>query len=393
MTIYLLLIALVSINGLLFIKLCPNKKLFLIFSFLAMGLVMGLRGPKVGEDTKMYINVAESMKHISWSSIISEFPKSTWSVDIYGYHKKMETVYLLFVKTIMSFTAYPQWVLVICAIITCAGFAKFIYNSSLDVFMSTYVFMCGSAFMFAFNGMRQCMAIAIAINSYTYIKDKKMFKAILTILIAFLFHQTAIIYLTLILLSFIKYDRKSIKYVIIAAIAIPFSAPVFRTIISDYYSTYLQINFWGRQINGIILLWIFELVLVVYIIRRANRFTSIHTNPKVLYSLTRLYEEHLDEMQGTGQEFKEVQINEVYLVSSIIILYFGFEVLGFQYTAVQRVAFFFNVFFILFFPIAVQLVQNRTKTIISLMIYGILTAEYFSYAMSDARKYIFFWQG
>ena len=181
MYIYILNFILICIMGVLCVYCKKNYKLFIIFSFLIMALTVGFRGAFVGEDTKMYLNVALASENMSFGEIISGFPKSTWSLDIHGYPNKIETIYLLYNKIIMILTGHPQLVLIITALITSWGFGKFIYDNSKDVFLSTYVFLCEVFFMSLFNLMRQMLAISIGINSYTHFKRGEYKKGLVLI--------------------------------------------------------------------------------------------------------------------------------------------------------------------------------------------------------------------
>lgn len=42
-------------------------------------LILGLRGSTVGEDTKMYLSVANAASRMSWKEIFSSFPTTEWN--------------------------------------------------------------------------------------------------------------------------------------------------------------------------------------------------------------------------------------------------------------------------------------------------------------------------
>lgn len=357
MYIYILDFTLICTMGLLFGYYKKNNKLFIFFSFLIMAMTIGLRGVFVGEDTNMYLNLAEASKNISFSEIISGFPKSTWSVDIYGYQNKIETIYLLYNKVIMVLTNHSQFVLLISAIITCWGFGKFIYDNSKDIFLSTYVFLCESLFMFSFNGMRQLLAISIGINSYTYFKKGKYKNGLLLIFIASLFHQSALIYLTLPILLKIKNKQKAIKNIFFIAIILTQITPALYFIVnkfSPYYATYLQVSYWKPDVGGIVILWTIEFLMIAF-----------------------MY-------------FNKIKDIDDYIIVAYTILYLSVEIIGLKYTAISRVALYFRVFILLLFARFKTTFKKEQQVIYIFIICIILGILYFKTAGTDVRAYKLF---
>lgn len=329
-----------------------------------MALVIGLRGQSVGEDSRMYLSMATLTDSMTWKTVFSGFPKSTSFVYEYEngtyYDSKTETFYLALNKLIMSVTHDAQWVLLVVAILTCIGFGKFIYDNCKDhIFLGTYVFLCESLFMSSFNASRQTFSMSIAINSYTCIKKKEYLKGLFLILIASTFHLTSIVYLALFPIDWLSRKEKSLKYVMIGALAL---VPMLGTIqmivnkVSPYYATYLRVSYWKSNIGGTFFLWAFELIILVSFMLKKN-----------------------------------LEKDEYFAIACTAI-YLSIEVAGLQYTALTRLAMDFSVFLILLFPRFLRY-QKGARMVIYLLIVGVLlTGEYFSYASSPARNYVFCWQ-
>lgn len=149
-----------------------------------MTLVLGLRGANVGEDTKMYLNIAERVTNITWREVFSSFPTSQWRYISYGilsgFSEQTETLFLAYCKTIMCIFHNAQVVLFITAVITNVLIAKFILDnleSKTDVIFAVYIYMCDALYMNSFNTMRQIFAISIASQSISLLKQKKYIKA------------------------------------------------------------------------------------------------------------------------------------------------------------------------------------------------------------------------
>lgn len=73
-------------------------------------------------------------------------------------------------------------------------FYKSISMYSLDLRLSTLIFICFPVFYFySFSIIRQYIAIALIFYGYRFIKERALIKYVLTLLIAMLFHKSAVI--------------------------------------------------------------------------------------------------------------------------------------------------------------------------------------------------------
>lgn len=357
MYIYMIEWILLCVLGVLFKYYKINSKKFLFISFFTMALIIGFRASSVGEDTRMYLSIAEASKNLSFSEILKEFPKSTWSYNRYGFSNKIETIYLLYNKVIVTLFNNTQLVFIITALITCYGFGKFIYDNSVDIYLSTYVFLCEFFFMASFNLMRQLFSIAIAINSYTLIKKHRYKKAVLLIFIASLFHQSSIIYLGLFVLFSINKYKLGAKFIAISSIFITIMPTILYKItikFSPYYASYFESNYWQANANGIVFLWIIEIFII-----------------SMIY-------------------FKGFKNKDEFITVSTIILYLAFEILALRYTAISRLAINFRVFLLLLFPIFKKIFKGKEKIYYIIIICLILFLLYFKNASSEVRFYRFF---
>lgn len=183
MSVYIFLWGAVVVFGFIASRSNYKAKYFVLFSFFLMTIVLGLRGATVGEDTKMYLNIAERVTDISWKEVFSSFPTSQWRYISYGglsgFSERTETVYLAYCKLIMIIFHNAQAVLLITAAITNALFAKFILDNitvKQDAILAVYIYMCDAMFMNSFNTMRQILAISIAVQSIELIKIESIRK-------------------------------------------------------------------------------------------------------------------------------------------------------------------------------------------------------------------------
>ena len=343
-------------------KLKPSY--FMWITFIGMTILLGLRGISVGEDTQMYIAIAESAAKLSWKDILASFPTTEWRFISYGnfggYSEKIETLFMIYNKIIMLLFRNPQMVLVITAIITNILMMNFIVDNvknTQDIYMATYIYMCDSFFMNSFNAMRQIFAISIGVQSIKKLKEKKYKQAIIIVLIATCIHQSAILVLVLDYLFMMRNKRSRYKYFLAGILIFPVVLPMIVKIIgriSYKYASYLQLSFWKSQIQGTIFLWIF-IVIGIFIIVISKKSDD--------------YDWWL-----------------VYLAT----LYIGIELIGIRLTMLTRLAMYFRVGLILLFPMATKYFKKNSAYLYKMAIYMLMTISYFSYAHSPARLYTFF---
>lgn len=339
-------------------------KYFVFFSFCLMTLVLGMRGANVGEDTKMYLNIAERVQNITWKDIFSSFPTSQWRYISYGgfsgFSEQTETFFLAYCKIIMCIFHNAQAVLFITAAITNVLIAKFILDnleSKSDVIFAVYIYMCDALFMNSFNTMRQIFAISIAIQSIQILKERKYIKASFYVLLSACFHQSALLFFIADAFFLMKEKKVKYKYVLAAVCVLPMFLPVFAKIASAFstkYANYLTVSFWGAQLRGTLLLWGLIVVILIVMIKskKSNEFDWW-----IIYMAT---------------------------------CYIGVELVGMQLTVVSRVAMYFRIGLVLLFPSAEKYFEKRSKAIYKLGIIAIMTISYFSYAHSPTRLYTFF---
>lgn len=166
-----------------------NTKRFLILAFLGMALLSGFRGETVGTDTQTYRLMLDRMIFYGYDNYIK-----IWDIE-----PGFGLLLVLIAKTVKNM----QWVFIIFSFFTSYSFARFIYKHSSDVFFSTLLY-----YLFIFprtmNICRMYVAISLFLFAYDYILEQKKFKALVIILTATLFHESAWLLLVVWLFSFIK---------------------------------------------------------------------------------------------------------------------------------------------------------------------------------------------
>ena len=357
MTIYIVLFCWICISGYFFLRKIENQKLFMFSSFFAMSLVLGLRGPTVGEDTLHYLEVFSNLAHVSWPTYFTSGLYVVWDPV---WKQTVEWLYAFLNKIIACFTDNGQVLLFVVATITCCLWARFIYrNLSTNVFFATIFVLCDSFFMGAFNGIRQMLALAIIINAYEYVEKKEYRKVLLIALIAFLIHNSSIAILALFAVLQIRDMRLGLLAVSLVSVLIVLGFPFLVEIVSSIfprYEVYFRKNYWNpNSLRGTLILWAVEILIAAYIL------------------------------------IKGIRNRREYAGIAGLILYISMELLGQQVVAIGRLTYFFRFFTVMLFPNFAERLPQKTKDLFYIALTALFAMEYLSYASTPSRQYSFYW--
>lgn len=363
MIIYVIEIVLIILMGIFLYEKKISKKMFVVFSFTLMALVLGLRGNQVGEDTQHYIDIFRMSKNIPWKIVFTSGTDVVYDTA-WGSEQPVEVGYMILNKLIGIFTSNGQWLIFIVACLTCWLMAKFVYeNAHEHVFMGTYIYLCESLYMNSFNAMRQVLALGIAVQAYTVLKKFNgggYRKAVMYILIACLFHKSAIVLLILIPLWRIKKNQQALKYVLLGSILFPFSMTALFQLVSKIiprYASYFTNNYWKSNLGGMIILWFIEIIICFFIY-----FKKIQRDDK-----------------------------ETFIAVSYTVIYIALEIVGLRVTIFTRMSLYFRIFLIFLFPLFARYIKPKSRFIYRTGVLALLGALFMSYASIPARMYQFFW--
>ncbi len=182
-----------------------RPKSYMILCSLALIFVMGLRSKYAGTmDTYFYTTVFEGAEKY-------------FSLGEYLNHSKIfeeefffsEVGFSIYVWLIAQFFSNAQWLLLITAVIVVGATSNFISKNSKDPLVSWIVFVCLGSMTFAMNGMRQAIAMSICLLSYRYAREKKPIRFFLLVLLAVLFHKSAMIFALVYLMRNMKANFKT----------------------------------------------------------------------------------------------------------------------------------------------------------------------------------------
>lgn len=194
---YYLLIGLpmlLSIFSYKFNKKKLSDRLPLYVFFVILLLLLSLRDVRCGADLLTYKNKFEI---INISSIESIFNFSTIE---FGYNFFVAINKLIFNNF--------QFLLFSCAIISIVPIMVFYIKETKHNILTMVLFVSVAPFAMFFSGLRQSIAIGLGVIAYSFCKENKLFRFLLIVFIAFLFHISSIILLLMYPMTHVKITKK-----------------------------------------------------------------------------------------------------------------------------------------------------------------------------------------
>lgn len=114
-------------------------------------------------------------------------------------------------------------IIFLSASVTAFLYLKTIYYNTDSLVTATLLYLFLGCWHGSFNGVRQYLASAIIFSGIKYIKEKKFWKYVLTVSIAFLFHSSAILMIFAYFITHWEIRFRNIVFLIICSLIILFS--------------------------------------------------------------------------------------------------------------------------------------------------------------------------
>lgn len=192
-----------------------RKKQYLVLSLGFLAFLTMFHSESVGSDTSMYL---------------SRFNAVASTNDILGYIESstMEPGYLLYSFLLSRITNNSQILFIVTGAITYLSIGRFLnrYCSAPGLFVCALVMML--YFDTYLSAIRQTLAMAITLFAYPYLRDGMLRKYVLVVLLAALFHYSALILLVAYPVCRLFADGQStarpIRIILVIAVAVGASA-------------------------------------------------------------------------------------------------------------------------------------------------------------------------
>lgn len=111
-----------------------------------------------------------------------------------------------------------QTAIIVSSLLIAVAVCVFIYRNSVDAPLSLTIYVCLGLFTFNMNGMRQAMAMSICLFAYEFAKNKKLIPFVLIVLLAMLYHKTAMCFFPVYFLPRLKNNLGSWAFYIFGLI-------------------------------------------------------------------------------------------------------------------------------------------------------------------------------
>ena len=161
--------------------------------------------------------------------------------DIYrGNYVVTERGFNLVVTAVYRFFREEYYLVIfgIFAFLTVGVFLKALYDQSVEFPMSFFLFMALGAYFQTYNTVRYYFALAIVLYSMRYILRKQYIRFLAVILIASLFHKTALIVIPLYLLAAVRWKWQHLLIAGILAISGLFFQEQYMALFVRLYPSY-----------------------------------------------------------------------------------------------------------------------------------------------------------
>lgn len=166
-----------------------NRGLYLTVCFFLLFFIIAFRHPSMGIDLHYgtdygYLGAYEYFAGNSWKVALSK-----------GLFQHYELGYVVYNKIISYFSDNYQMLLISTTAITFVPVFSVINKESEDPLLSIVVYLGLSSFLMVFSALRQTIAISLLFSTIPLIRKKRFYLQLFIVLVAALFHKTALVFL------------------------------------------------------------------------------------------------------------------------------------------------------------------------------------------------------
>ena len=249
----------------------PNKKLKLLFLFVCFLqlLLIALFRNDLGFDYQMYTEGFYRMGMEGFSNL----SYLDWEIG-----------FVLFTKVIVFFTKNHVIYLAIISAICFACTGWFIYKFSKKIWLSVILYVNLYFFFLSMNFLRQSIAISITLFAWQFLQKKKFLPYLVIIIIAALFHTTALIMIPVYFIVKIKPSTLLALLYCYALLFFYISSEGFLRLITNFFHQEYQSSVFLSQ--GISLIYaVFPMIILVLSMILKNRLIEKKASNQYLISL------------------------------------------------------------------------------------------------------------
>lgn len=316
------------------------NKFFLILNLILIIIFATIRSFSVGGDLATYIYFYRLV------GIIKNYSLSFVSKIIgmeYGFSLLVIICNNLFNERIL---------LLIVSLLTYIPIFHFIKKYSSNYCLSILIFLCFELYNQSFNIMRQFIAIGILLLSFQYIKKQSFLRFFMIVLLASLFHKTALIFLFFYPLYRIKKIPNYFYFI--------------------YFIFFSAFFIFGKEITDILTYILYSKYMGE---RSGNYGLSILINITIIISFI-LVQKYNGDYQS-DQTF--------FIIMALMCLLFN--VLGLQSDLFTRIMFYFKIFYIVSIPNMIDSIKNNLVKNSAFYFISCLFVIYYIHALYSSTLY------
>lgn len=173
-----------------------NYKNYILICGVLMALISGLRLPY--GDTYSYTWYYDQLKN--YPTFREYYDEHMSNYDLLS----SEAGFYYVMWVLGHFFESGQTAVIFSSVFITIATCFFIRRNSVDVPLSLTIYVCLTLFTFNMNGMRQAMAMSVCLFAYEFSKKRKLIPFVLTVMLAMLFHKTAMCFLPVYILPVLK---------------------------------------------------------------------------------------------------------------------------------------------------------------------------------------------
>jgi len=190
-----------------------QMRFFTLIASVFLALIIGCRSDHQGVDLYNtlgtgYFYIYHKINEDSIPEIIRNFATRGNAANFR--YANFEIGFVIFCRLLGRFWENPQVLLLGCAVLSILPVGWFICKCSKNKWLSLALFIALPCFATTmFSGIRQGIALGIVMMSYEFVRKKKLMPFVIVILVASLFHSSAVVALAAYPAYHIRIERKS----------------------------------------------------------------------------------------------------------------------------------------------------------------------------------------
>lgn len=215
--------------------------LIILVCAMVLFFFMGCRSVTVGADTIQYVH---GFRQICNTDFLDLFTINVYGFG-WGYELHFEYGYRVFNKLVSYISQSEQAILFSTSLLIIVLLIVLIKNQSIYPYLSIWLYVTLGIFQTQMNMIRNAIAILICYLGFHYLKERKLLKYLLCVLIGMIFHVSAIVFIPLYwVVNCVKLTPKIVWSILIIAVLFGFGFAIIRsyiiTVLPFGFGSYFQ---------------------------------------------------------------------------------------------------------------------------------------------------------